>query len=239
MDKFKGLEEKLKETIKSLENQIALNQEKQRQSEQERSEVVNEKNKLENKLNELVKKLDFLKFFNNKSISLETIKRIWVQLWNEINNQNTFQKILSILAFLVLIALSCIDSVLMFTIIGSVVFLNVLASVFMIYTVKKERKKHSIEELEQELKDTEEEYELAKEKEKKLNKRISEIDEVMKKLESEKNKYAIDLQDIETERIKAIESLVSENDLNDKFEEQKSSGTIARIRAREKKEGEE
>ena len=140
MDKFKDLKEKLKETIKRLENQIALNQEKQKQSEQEKSEVINEKDKLESKLNELAKKLDFLRLFNNKSISLETIKHIWVQLWNEINNQDTFQKILSILAFLVLIVLSCIDSVLMYTIIGSVAFFNILASVFMIYTVKKERK---------------------------------------------------------------------------------------------------
>ena len=104
---------------------------------------------------------------------------------------------------------------------------------------KKRKKKHSIEELEQELKDTEKEYKLAKGKEEKLNKRISEIDEEVQKLESEKNKYAIDLQDIETERIKAMESLVSENDLNAAFEEQKSSGTIARIRAIEKKEAHE
>ena len=140
MDKFKDLKEKLKETIKRLENQIALNQEKQKQSEQEKSEVINEKDKLESKLNELAKKLDFLRLFNNKSISLETIKHIWVQLWNEINNQDTFQKILSILPFLVPLLLSCIASVLMYTIIGSVAFFNILASVFMIYTVKKERK---------------------------------------------------------------------------------------------------
>lgn len=242
MDRFNDLISKLEKLLEGIEKQQKAKEQEYNSELKDKQNSENKQKELEAQLKQVSQDLSLLITFKNKNIIVETTKKVGKILAKDfqknIENKNFFGVIL-LGGFIIMIiagtiAFSSLD-LLLITISLIAIMLSILSGM-MFNEVHKLRKKFTIEELEQEKKNIEEKLTSIKKQIQKYNNRLSEIQKEREKLNAEEKQCLTDIQVLKQSRIQSMEQLISEEKLNEAFNEVNFNDIITRVRSR--KEGE-
>lgn len=227
--------------IEELENVIATIDRKIKNNEQRKAELVDvtdknneEKEKISNELSNINASLSYLMKFENKNIFITVIKGMFKGI-----GELFYYAPASITFFVILLSIYVFASFLnpTFAIAGLACFSILLGSVslYITYDVKKERKLHSIADLENKKKELEEELKEIETRLKSSEKVDKSIIQERLKLNALKEECLKIIEYIRNSRGLAIESIVSSEILNEVYDNNETlKGVKQRIREMEK-----
>lgn len=228
VDKFSSLIAELEKIIARLEKEIEA-------KEKVRNNTIracnDDKDILSDKKNSLTKvtsNLNFLKTFKNKNVFLTANKEIILNLIKQFTTCKP--KILPFIILFIMIALSLTSGTFAWCAIAIIVAFQIVLSVMITHDVKKERKLHTVEDLEQEKEKIEEAINLCLARISTAQLDIERLTKIITKLSDERISYVGDLIQVTLARSEAIEGLVSENTLNQAFESFDAKGIMERVR---------
>lgn len=240
MDRFNDLISKLEKLLKNIEKQQKVKEQEYNSELKDKQNSKNKQKELEEKLRQVSQDLSLLIAFKNKNIIVETTKEVGRILakdfQKEIENKNYFGIMLIICSIFAIILLSTFSIAVPLILISIITIMLGILSGMMFNDIHKLRKKFTIEELEQEKQNIEEELTKTNKQIQKHNERLPEIQKERENLNAEKKQCLIDIQTLKQSRIQSMEQLIPEEKLNEAFDEVIFNDIITRVRSR--KEGE-